>query len=55
MEKKPFIDRLREAAEFEEVNSIDRIHSVLVFIRLCADEIDSLRQEINELKQQLNK
>ena len=54
MEERPFIERLREAAEKEE-NSKDRIHSVLVLIRLCADEIDLLRQEINKLKQLNNK
>ena len=54
MEERPFTERLREVAK-EEVNSKDRIRSVVLFIRLCADEIDSLRQEITELKQQLKK
>lgn len=56
MEERPFTERFKEIAM--ELKNIPGSYLCKVDVELmwaCAKEIEAMRQEINELKQQLNK
>ena len=54
MEEKPFTERWREEAYIEKKEELNATRSLLRLIWYCVKEIEILRQEITQLKQQLN-